>query len=140
MADDNGEHNVKGAKTEFPITDRVKKRLEDGKRSQAEYNRQKTRELKYSDLSDGLKIGLERITGIRVDSDQSLRKAADLINNRETDPEVVQRVRDIEAIALRKLRERAPKCSICGKTQGEVSQLFGGQNNLICDECIEARI
>ena len=29
MAADNGEHNVKGAKTKLAITDRVKKRLED---------------------------------------------------------------------------------------------------------------
>ena len=139
MVDDSGERNVKSAKTKFPITDQVKKRLEDRKRSKAKYNRQKARELKYSDLSDGLKIGLERVTGIQVDSDQSLREAADLIANRETDPEVLQRVRDIEARAHRKLRERAPHCSICGRTQREVSQLFGGQNNHICDKCIEAR-
>ena len=47
----------------------------------------------------------------------------------------------IEASALRKLRKGAdPCCSLCGRSQKEVSQLFTGQNGSICNKCLEDRI
>ena len=93
MPDDNVENKGKDVKNPFPLTERMKKRLENRK------------VIPFSELSDALRARLERITGIRVDSDQSLREAADIIRNRETDPELEQRLRDIEASALRKLRK-----------------------------------
>ena len=91
MPDHNGENKAKDVKNPFPLTDRMKKRLENPEI------------MPFSEVSDALRASLERITGIGVDSDQSLREAADIIRNRETDPEMEQRVRDIEARALRKL-------------------------------------
>ena len=72
--------------------------------------------------------------GIVLGSDAPLSEFFDLFDITE------EKIAAIEAGALRKLRERAPHCSICGKFQSQVSQLFGSQDNLICDKCIEARI
>ncbi len=33
-------------------------------------------------------------------------------------------------------RGKTPRCSFCGKTQNEVSQLIAGPNAFICDECV----
>lgn len=33
-------------------------------------------------------------------------------------------------------RGKTPRCSFCGKTQSEVSQLIAGPNAFICDECV----
>ena len=91
-------------------------------------------------LTDELREILENFSGIKVDSDIALRQALDTLLNDGVD-KTEQRVRDIEARALKKLRKKSgPCCSLCGRSQIQVSQLFAGQNDLICDRCIGARI
>ena len=90
-------------------------------------------------LTDPVRNRLEKVSGIRIDSDQSLSEALDVIlKNR--DDEMTQKIGEIERKALRKSRTGSGACcSLCGRSQKEVSQLFAGQNDFICDKCIEAR-
>jgi len=129
MPDDNGKNKEQDIKNSFPLTGQMKERLESSE------------VIPFSELSDVLRNVIEKISGIQVDSDESLREAADIIRNRETDSDVELAVRDIEARALRMQRKGVgPCCSLCGRSEKEVSQLFAGQNGSICNRCLEARI
>ena len=90
---------------------------------------------KTSALSNRVKRILEKRPEIQSGMGKSLRTVLDqfVISQDKLDA--------IEASALRKLRKGSdPCCSLCGRGQKEVSELFSGYNGHICNKCLEDRI
>ncbi|HSG97291.1 MAG TPA: ClpX C4-type zinc finger protein [Woeseiaceae bacterium] len=89
-------------------------------------------------LPEAVRQRLEERSGIAIDSDHALSDAlAALVENRT--PDMKQKLRDIEAMAIRKLRAGSSEeqCSFCGRTESQVSTLFPGKDAYICSYCVE---
>jgi hypothetical protein len=94
MPDDDDKKQTRDPDNPFPLTDRLKKirqelrkdQMKSGAKRQAIIEKWRDR---YSELSDGVKLDLEKLTGVRMDSYESHREAYDLIVGEEGEERII---------------------------------------------------